>query len=402
MMKAEIISTGTEILLGNIVDTNTAFIAEQLAMLGIDLYFASTVGDNFDRLLGALKTARERSDLVLMTGGLGPTQGDITREVVACLLEEEMVVDESLKVTLEKFFAGRSIAMSANNLKQAMLIPSAQAIPNNRGTAPGWWAEKEGKIIIAMPGPPAEMQAMWQKFIAPALQNRAGGVILSRTLKTFGMPEGSVDEELSPLLKSTNPTLAIYAKPDGIHLRITAKADSEEAARQLITEHERAVRGIVDKYLWGVDDDDLAAMVAKLLIDKGLTLAVVETFTSGALIQILAHAPESDRFFKGGFYAASDEMKTSLGLVWGSGDMTKTTSAIASLVRDKVHASIGIDIEGYMEKSDDVPMAKVIIAIAGLKSGISLARNFPGRLTNMENRIAYQVLFELKKYLSES
>ena len=121
-MKAEIISTGTELLLGNIVDTNTAYLAEQLAMLGIDLYFASTVGDNFDRLLGALKTAWQRSDLVLMTGGLGPTQGDITREVIACLLEEEMTVDAGLKVTLEKFFAGRSIAMSSNNLKQAMLI----------------------------------------------------------------------------------------------------------------------------------------------------------------------------------------------------------------------------------------------------------------------------------------
>ena len=401
-MKAEIISTGTELLLGNIVDTNTAFLAEQLAMLGIDLYFASTVGDNYERLLGTLRTAWQRSDLILMTGGLGPTQGDITREVIAGLLEEKMEVDPGLKVTLEKFFASRSIDMSSNNLKQAMLIPSAQAIPNSRGTAPGWWAEKDGKIIVAMPGPPAELQTMWQKHIAPALQGRAGGVILSRTLKTFGMPEGSVDEQLTPLLKSANPTLAIYAKPDGIHLRITAKADSLEAAQQLIAPHEQAVREIVSTYIWGVDDDDLAAMMAKMLIDKGLSLAVVETFTSGALIQILAHTPESDRFFKGGFYAASDEVKTSLGLVWGSGDMSKTVTAIASLVRDKVHASIGIDVEGYMEKSDDAPTAKVFIAIAGLKNGLSLVRSFPGRLTQLENRIAYQVLFELKKFLSES
>ncbi len=402
-MKAEIISTGTEILLGNIVDTNTAYLAEQLAMLGIDLYFASTVGDNFDRLLGTLKTAWERSDLILMTGGLGPTQGDITRDVIACLLEETQEVDPALKVTLEKFFASRSIAMSSNNLKQAMLIPSAQAISNSRGTAPGWWAEKDGKIIVAMPGPPAELQTMWQKYVAPALQGRSGGgVILSRTLKTYGMPEGSVDEQLSPLLKSTNPTLAIYAKPDGIHLRITAKANTKEEAQQLIVPHEQAVRKIVSKYVWGVDEDDLATMVAKMLIDEGMTLTVVETFTSGALIQILAHTPESDRFFKGGFYAASDEVKTSLGLVWGSGDMAKTVTTIASLVRDKVHASIGIDVEGYMEKSEDAPTAKVFIAIAGLKAGISVVRNFPGRLTQLEQRIAYQVLFELKKYLSEA
>jgi nicotinamide-nucleotide amidase len=401
-MKAEIISTGTELLLGNIVDTNTAYLAEQLATLGIDLYFSSTVGDNYDRLLSTLKTAWERSDLILMTGGLGPTQGDITRDVIAGLLGETQEVDPALKLTLEKFFSARGITMSSNNLKQAMLIPSAQAIPNSRGTAPGWWAEKEGKIIIAMPGPPAEIQTMWQKHIAPALQSRAGGVILSRTLKTFGMPEGSVDEQLTPLLKSTNPTLAIYAKPDGIHLRITAKADNREAAQKMVADYEEAVRKIVDKYIWGVDDDDLGAMVAKLLIAKGLTLTVVETFTSAALIQILAHTPESGHFFKGGFYAASDEVKTSLGFVWGSGDMAKTVTAIAALVRDKVHASIGIDIEGYMEKADDTPTAKVFIAIAGLKTSVSLVRSFPGRLTQLENRIAYQVLFELKKFLSGS
>ncbi len=198
-MKAEIISTGTELLLGNIADTNTCFLAEQLALLGIDLYFSSTVGDNYERLLGSLKLAWQRSDLILMTGGLGPTQGDITREAIAGLLDEKMEIDAGLKLVLEKFFAARSIAMSSNNLKQAMLIPSAQAIPNSRGTAPGWWAEKDGKIIIAMPGPPAEMQTMWQNHVAPALQRRSGAVILSRTLKTFGMPEGSVVTDASSL-----------------------------------------------------------------------------------------------------------------------------------------------------------------------------------------------------------
>jgi nicotinamide-nucleotide amidase len=399
-MKAEIISTGTELLLGNITDTNTCFLAEQLALLGIDLYFASTVGDNYERLLDALKLARQRSDLILMTGGLGPTQGDITREAISGLLEEKMEVDPGLKVVLEKFFAERDIDMSPNNLKQAMLIPSAQAIPNPRGTAPGWWAEKGGKIIIAMPGPPAEMQFMWQNHVAPALQRRSGAVILSRTLKTFGMPEGSVDEQLADLLKSPNPTLAIYAKQDGIHLRITAKAKSLEEARKMISGHEKAVKEIVSKHIWGVDDDDLGTMVGKMLVAKGLTVAVAESFTSGSLIQILAHAPESSRFFKGGFYTASDEAKISLGLVWGAGDMAKMASLMAALARDKMQAGIGIAIEGYMEKADDAPTAKIFIAIAGPKSGQSSVRNYPGRLTQLGNRIAYQALFELKKFLS--
>jgi nicotinamide-nucleotide amidase len=399
-MKAEIISTGTELLLGNIADTNTAFLAEQLALLGIDLYYASTVGDNYERLLSTLKLAWERSDLILMTGGLGPTQGDITRDAIAGLLDEKMEIDPGLKVVLEKFFAERAIAMSANNLKQAMLIPSAQAIPNSRGTAPGWWAEKNGKVIIAMPGPPAEMQTMWQKHIAPALQSRAGGVILSRTLKTFGMPEGSVDEQLSPLLKSTNPTLAIYAKQDGIHLRITAKAKSIEEARKMISHREKAVKDIVSDFIWGADDDVLENMIGKMLIDKGLTVAVAESFTGGSLMQILARAPESSRFFKGGFYTASDEAKISLGLVWGAGNMTKTANAMATLAREKMQAGIGIGIEGYIEKGNDNPTAKVFIAIAGVKSAQSLALNYPGRLTHLGNRIAYSALFELKKFLS--
>src|SRR4030042_1518107 len=230
-MKAEIISTGTELLLGNIADTNTCYLAEQLALLGIDLFFTATVGDNFERLSGALKLAWQRSDLILMTGGLGPTQGDITREVIAGLLGEKMEVDLGLKATIEKFFKERGIDMTPNNLKQAALIPSAQAIPNPRGTAPGWWAEKDGKIIIAMPGPPAEMQPLWQSEVAPALQKRAGAIILSRTLKTFGLPESTVDELLAALLKSPNPTLASYAKQDGIHMSILAKADTLEEAR---------------------------------------------------------------------------------------------------------------------------------------------------------------------------
>jgi nicotinamide-nucleotide amidase len=399
-MKAEIITTGTELLLGEVTDTNTPFLAGQLASLGIDLYFTSSVGDNYDRLLGALKLAWQRSDLILTTGGLGPTQGDITREAISGLFAEKMEVDLGLKATLQKFFSERGIEMTPNNLKQATLIPSAQAIPNARGTAPGWWAEKGGRIIIAMPGPPAEMQPMWQSHVAPALQKRAGTIILSRTLKTFGMPEGTMDEQLAKLLKSSNPTLASYARQDGIHLRITAKADSLEEAQAMISTHEKAVRDIVGDYIWGVNEDALETVVGKLLIAKGLSLAVAESFTGGSLIQILSRAPENSRFFKGGFFAASDEAKLALGLVWGAGSTANIASAMASLVRDKMNAGIGIGIEGYVETVDKIPMAKVFIAIVGPKPKLPLVRNYSGRLTQIVGRIAYQALFELRKYLA--
>ncbi|MDP2916578.1 MAG: molybdopterin-binding protein [Dehalococcoidia bacterium] len=204
-MKAEIIATGTELLLGEILDTNAQFLANQLALLGIDLYFISTVGDNYERLSAALRQAWQRSELILTTGGLGPTQGDITREVIAGLLGEKLYVDQALKQGLVSFFTQRGIQMSPNNLKQATLIPSSTAILNPLGTAPGWWVERDGRVIVAMPGPPGEMRHMWQNAILPRLKDKTGGIILSRVIKTFGVAESTVDELLSPIFCQPHP-----------------------------------------------------------------------------------------------------------------------------------------------------------------------------------------------------
>jgi nicotinamide-nucleotide amidase len=399
-MKAEIIATGTEILLGELTDTNTSFLAQQLASLGIDIYYTSSVGDNYERLLGTLKTAWQRSDLILTTGGLGPTQGDITREAIAGLLDEKIEVNPRLKSAIQKYFTERGIKMTPNNLKQATLIPSARPIFNPRGTAPGWWVEKEGKIIIALPGPPGEMKPMWQHNVAPVLERRSGAIILSRTLKTFGLPESTVDEKLAALLKFPNPTLASYAKQDGIHLRITAKADILKEAQALISSYEKAVRNVVGDYIWGVDDDVLEAIVGKMLIAKKLSLAVAESFAASSLVQILARAPNSHRFFKGGLFAATDEAKITLGLTPDVKNPEDVARAMASLARDKLGASIGISIEGYTETIDNVEMAKVFIAIVGAKPKQSLVRDYSGRLTQVVGRMAYQALFDLRKYLA--
>jgi nicotinamide-nucleotide amidase len=398
-MKAEIIATGTEIILGEVADTNSSYLASQMAALGIDVYYTSSVGDNFERLSGALKLAFSRSDVILTTGGLGPTQGDITREAIAGLFGEKMEVDPGLKANLVKFFTERHIDMSDNNLKQASLIPSAQAIPNPRGTAPGWWAEKDGKIIIAMPGPPMEMQPMWQTHVAPALQTRSGAIILSKTLKMWGVPEGTVDDQLSTLLKSPNPTLATYAKADGLHLRITAKANSKDEALVLIARHEEAVRKIVGEFIWGANEETLETVVGQMLVKKGLTLAVAESFSGGALIQLLARTPENARFFKGGFYTAAEDAKLSLGLVWGAGTKSNVASAMASLVREKLNAGIGISIEGSQEMIDNIPNAKLYVAIAVPKPGQATVRTYSGRLAQMVSRVAYQALFDLRTIL---
>jgi nicotinamide-nucleotide amidase len=398
-MKAEIISTGTEILLGNITDANTSFLAEHLAQLGIDLYYASSVGDNFERMLGIFQCAWNRSDLILTTGGLGPTQGDITREVIAALLGEKMAVDPGLRTHLEKFFTGRGIPMSENNLKQASLIPSARAIDNPNGTAPGWWAEKNGKIIIAMPGPPGEMQPMWHNHVSPALQRSSGAVILSRTLKSYGVPEGTMDEQLSTLLRSPNPTLALYAKIDGINMRITAKANTLEEARAMISRHEAGVRKTLGDSIWGTDDETLEGAAGRMMIEKGLTLAVGESFSIASMMQILARAPESPRFFKGGFFINSAEAGLALGLKKAAGEAGEAAVGLASLAREKMGANIGIGIEGQVQIIDKEKAAKVTLAIVGPEPMTPLVRNYSGRLMLIPGRIAYTALFELRKRL---
>ncbi len=196
-MKSEIISIGTELLLGEILDSNAQYLAKELASLGIDLYYISTVGDNYERLLGVLRRAWDRSDLILTSGGLGPTRGDITRETIAGLVGEEPRVDEALKQEIEDFFKRRGMRMSLNNIRQAVVIPSSTPVRNPNGTAPGWWVEKEGRIIVSMPGPPNEMQVMWQNEVAPRLQKKTGAVILSRMLKTYGLSESYLEEKVA-------------------------------------------------------------------------------------------------------------------------------------------------------------------------------------------------------------
>jgi len=240
-MKAEIISIGTEILLGEIVDTNTQYVASRLPALGIDLYYTSVVGDNLGRLVEVIGRAWTRSDVVITTGGLGPTEDDLTREAIVQVLGEEPHVDPELERGLREFFARRGVQMPESNVKQVTLIPSARAIPNPRGTAPGWWVERDGHVIVAMPGPPTEMRRMWEAEVAPELARRQpGAVLVVRTLKTTGLGEGTVDEMVSPLLKSSNPSIGVYARADGIQLRIAAKAASVEDGRQLLGGMERA------------------------------------------------------------------------------------------------------------------------------------------------------------------
>ena len=406
-MKAEIISIGTELLLGEITDTNASYIASELPLLGIDLLWVTQVGDNWGRLREILERAWKRSDLVITSGGLGPTEDDITREAIADTMGEELRVDPDLEQWLRGFFSSRGFPMPPSNIKQATLIPSARGIPNPRGTAPGWWVERGGKIVVAMPGPPGEMQRMWDKEVSPRLRERLGKeIIVSRTLKTFGRAEAAVDELVSPLLSSSNPSIGVYSKPDGIQLRITAKAERKQDAEKMIAEREAQVRSLLGDIVWGTDEETLEAVAAKLLVQKGLTLATMESYTGGLLAHLITSLPENADCFKGGLVATKDDMLVSFGVdaalvaEHGAGG-PEVARVMAESVRRRLGADVGLGITGAGRLADAAAgqANKVYIAIAGDNNQRVASGNYPPMLLELKRRAAYQALFELRAAL---
>ena len=448
-MKAEIISIGTELLLGEITDTNASYLASQLPLLGIDLLWVTQVGDNMGRLKECLERAWNRSDIVLTTGGLGPTEDDLTREAIAVIFNEEPEVDPEMERKLREFFSSRKFVMPENNLKQVMLIPSARAIPNLRGSAPGWWIEKKSRrkrgagdfspdggtggvpqllqkspktgglrglksdarqiphILIAMPGPPAEMQRMWEKEVFDCLRNLVQtDIIISRTIKTLTDAESSVSEKVAPLLSSTNPSIGIYAKPDGIHLRITAKAGSNEEARGMIARHEDKVRSLIGDIIWGYDDETLEGIVGKLLSEKGLKLATMESCTGGLLSNTITDVPGSSEYFKGGFVTYTNEAKVACGvnpdLIARHGAVSPAVAAdMARAARERLKANIGIGITGVAgpAEMEGKPAGTVFIVIDNGVATKLVEGRYPPLRHQVKRRAAYHALYELRRML---
>jgi competence/damage-inducible protein CinA-like protein len=285
-MKAEIVSIGTELLLGSITDTNAAYLAQRLADLGVDCYFISQVGDNESRIVDTLRRALERSDLVVTTGGLGPTGDDLTRESIATLLGETPFVVPEIEEKLRAFFARRGSPMPARNLKQATLIPSASLLKNPIGTAPGWKVtytrDNTSCNIISMPGVPFEMKRMWVEEVEPWLRPLCPTVLVSRTLKIMGLGESAVEYRVTDLMAGTNPTLAPYAKADGVNLRITAKAATVQLALEMISPVEAEIRTRLGDAIYGVDGETPGTLVKQLLTECDIKLALIE-IGSGAL-----------------------------------------------------------------------------------------------------------------------
>ncbi len=371
-MRAEILSCGTELLLGHITDTNATYLAQSLATLGIDLYFVSQVGDNQGRIVETLQRAWERSDLIIVTGGLGPTEDDLARESISALLGETMQVDPRLEAELRTMFAARNARMPERNIKQATLIPSAQALPNPIGTAPGWWVEKDGHVIVAMPGVPREMYRMWEQQAIPRLSAYTGGLIFTRVLRVSGLGESAVEERLDAVLHSNNPTIATYAKYDAVDVRITAKAATRGEAERQVGEMEAQVRQLLGHHIFGVDKETLQGVIGEHLKARKQTLAVMESLTGGQLSSMITDVPSSSTYFVGGVVAYSTELKAQMGvpqeILEQYGAVSEETArAMAHAVREHLGADFGLGITGVAgpDKQEGRAVGTVHIAIEG-------------------------------------
>ncbi|MBE9040214.1 competence/damage-inducible protein A [Oscillatoriales cyanobacterium LEGE 11467] len=340
-MTAEIICIGTELLLGNILNGNARYIAEQLADLGIPHYYQTVVGDNPTRIKQVLEVAAGRSNILIFTGGLGPTPDDLTTETLADFFATPLVERAEIIADITEKFAHRGRTMSPSNRKQALLPEGAQILPNSVGSAPGIiWNPRETLTVLTFPGVPAEMKHMWQETAIPYLKSQGWGKqgFYSRTLKFWGISESELAEKAGALLDSTNPTVAPYANFGEVKLRISAKASSQAAADDLIDPVERQLRDIGGRHYYGKDEETLASVVGRLLLNAGETLAVAESCTGGGLGQMLTEIPGSSQYFWGGAIAYDNRVKVAL-LGVDSEDLA-THGAVSDLVAQQMAAGV--------------------------------------------------------------
>ena len=313
-MTVEIISVGTEILLGNIVNTNAAYLAEKCAGIGLACYYQEVVGDNEERLLSVLQTALTRADVLLLSGGLGPTQDDLTKETTAKALGKALYLHEPSKEAITSFFQKRGMEITENNWKQAMVPEGSIVVDNPNGTAPGIIMEDNGRHIILMPGPPNELVPMFENAIMPYLNSLQPGIIYSQTVKVCGVGESKVEAMIEDLInEQSNPTIATYAKTGEVHLRVTARAEDEKEAKKLVKPYVKELKGRFGNHVYTTQEDvTLEKAVVDLLLANHLTVSTVESCTGGLLAARLINVSGVSEVFKTGYITYSNKSKRKL------------------------------------------------------------------------------------------
>ena len=372
-MTVELISVGTELLLGNIVNTNAAYLSEKCADLGLSCFYQSVVGDNEERLSGVLKTALERSDIVILSGGLGPTEDDLTKEVSAKVMGRELSMHEPSKKRIEEYFSSRNLELTENNWKQAMVPEGAIVLDNENGTAPGVIMEGEGKKVILLPGPPNEMIPMFEKQIMPYLSGSDLGMIYSQTVKICGVGESKAETMIKDMIDSqTNPTIATYAKNCEVHLRVTAKAKDEKEAKKLVKPVVKELKNRFGPYVYTTNADiTLEKAVVDLLVANKLTVSTVESCTGGMLAARLINVPGITEVYKSGYITYSNKAKRKIlgvkkGLLEKKGAVSEEVAkemAKGAAVISKAEVAVSVTgIAGPGGGTEEKPVGLVYIA----------------------------------------
>ncbi len=410
-MKAEIIAVGTELLLGQIVNTNAQFLSQELAFLGVDVYFHTVVGDNKNRLKRVLEAAIERSDLIILTGGLGPTEDDLTKETVAEFLGIELEENELWKKQLESFFSALRRKMSYSNLKQTLIPQGGQLIFNDNGTAPGIYLHKKDTTFLLLPGPPKELKPMFRDKVVPLLKkNLDNQIISSRVLKVIGMGESIVGEKLSSFLKQNNPTVAPLAHNHEVSIRITAKGKTQGEVEKLLEETDSQITQMLGNYIYGKDSETLEKVIGDMLEKRGKTLAVAESCTGGYLSNLITNVPGSSNYFLGGLVTYSEKLKEDI-LKVEKGVLKKhsavseeATIAMALNTKKITGADYSLAITGFagsglQEKSEQEPAGLVYIALASEKKQICREFKFWGKREDIKARASIMALDMLRQTL---
>ncbi|WP_127576517.1 competence/damage-inducible protein A [Paenibacillus barengoltzii] len=378
-MKAEIIAVGTELLLGQIVNTNAQYLSQELAALGLDVYFQTVVGDNMNRLAEAVKTASERADVLILTGGLGPTQDDLTKEALAEVLGRTLYIDPEAMANIERFFQDRGVPMTENNRRQALAIEGGTPLPNETGLAVGNAIALNGKFYIVLPGPPKEMKPMFEHQAKPWILKHvltSEMPIFSRMLKFAGVGESALETKLLDLIQAqSDPTVAPYAKEGEVTIRISTKAANEQEAAVKLDAMEREIASRLPEHLYANVDEPIEKTILDLMASRGLTLSAAESCTGGLLMEMFTALPGSSAVFTGGIVCYSNAMKEKLlnvphDLLEGENApgavSSETAKVLAEQVRLTVGTDIGLSITGVAgpAHSERKPVGLVYVAIA--------------------------------------
>lgn len=411
MKICEIISVGTELLLGDILNTDAQFLSQELARLGFAVLHQSVVGDNHDRLLEALKQAAERSDIIILSGGLGPTPDDLTKEVACEFFGKELVLHEESLERMMRYFINKGLHMPESNKKQAMLPEDCVVFKNNNGTAPGLGMEKDGKHILLLPGPPRELKPMFTESAVPYLMQFSDKVIISHNIRTFGIGESAMSQTVEDLLNNENPTVAPYAKDGEALLRVTAMADNEDEAEKLCQPVIEEIKSRLSDYIYGVDYTCIEEAVVEMLKDKGLKLATAESCTGGLIGKRITNISGASSVFDCGIISYSNEIKHKI--LGVSEDDLRTYGAVSEQVAKQMAqgvlrlsgADIAVSVTGIAGPNSDgtdKPVGLSYIALAD-KDNVWVKKLLTSRNDRDYNRFvnASNALNMVRVYLSK-